>query len=81
VTSVADERGGMRDELRGQPLTPIERQIGLRVASGRRRDEIAGEVGLDEATVAAHLLRTYRKTGARSSSELARRLAHPSTET
>jgi DNA-binding CsgD family transcriptional regulator len=65
----------MSDDLRGKSLTPVERQIGLRAASGHRNDEIARELGIDEAVASAHLLRVFRKTGARSSEELAHHLA------
>ena len=57
-----------RDEL-----TPTERQIAERVATGRSNREVAAELFVTVSTVEANLTRIYAKVGVRSRGELAAR--------
>ena len=61
-------RGRRRDEL-----TPTERQIAERVATGRSNREVAAELFVTVRTVEANLTRIYAKVGVRSRGELAAR--------
>ena len=53
-------------------LTPAEARIAELVAAGAKNKEIAATLFMSNATVEAHLTRTYRKLGIRSRTELAR---------
>jgi FixJ family two-component response regulator len=53
-------------------LSPREREIMIRVARGRLSKQIAGEIGIAEATVKVHRSRAMRKLNARSLPELGR---------
>ena len=56
-------------------LTNAEEQVARLAAVGRSDDEVASELGLTAAVVAAHLSQVFRKLGARSRVELAEMLA------
>jgi len=53
-------------------LSPREREIVIQVAQGRLSKQIAGEIGIAEATVKVHRSRAMRKMNARSLPELGR---------
>jgi FixJ family two-component response regulator len=53
-------------------LSPREREIVIQVARGRLSKQIAGEIGIAEATVKVHRSRAMRKMNARSLPELGR---------
>ena len=53
-------------------LSPREREIVIQVAQGRLSKQIAGEIGIAEATVKVHRSRAMRKMKARSLPELGR---------
>jgi len=53
-------------------LTPRERDIMARIATGRRNKEIARDIGVSEATVKIHRASIMHKMGANSAIELAR---------
>jgi FixJ family two-component response regulator len=53
-------------------LSPREREIMVRVAQGRLSKQIAGEIGIAEATVKVHRSRAMRTMNARSLPELGR---------
>jgi FixJ family two-component response regulator len=53
-------------------LSPREREILVQVARGRLSKQIAGEIGIAEATVKVHRSRAMRKMNARSLPELGR---------
>jgi FixJ family two-component response regulator len=53
-------------------LSPREREIMIQVARGRLSKQIAGEIGIAEATVKVHRSRAMRKMNARSLPELGR---------
>jgi FixJ family two-component response regulator len=53
-------------------LSPREREIMIQVARGRLSKQIAGDVGIAEATVKVHRSRAMRKMNARSLPELGR---------
>src|SRR6202051_2667033 len=53
-------------------LSPRERDILIQVARGRLSKQIAGEIGIAEATVKVHRSRAMRKMNARSLPELGR---------
>jgi FixJ family two-component response regulator len=53
-------------------LSPREREIVIKVAQGRLSKQIAGEIGIAEATVKVHRSRAMRKMNARSLPELGR---------
>jgi DNA-binding CsgD family transcriptional regulator/tetratricopeptide (TPR) repeat protein len=56
-------------------LTRSESRVAALVASGLTNKEVAGHLFTTVSTVEAHLTRIYRKTGVRSRTELARRVA------
>ncbi|MGH9107693.1 MAG: ATP-binding protein [Acidimicrobiales bacterium] len=58
----------------GGRLTESERQVAGLVAEGRSNKEVAAALSVTVRTVEAHLTRIYGKLGARSRTELARRL-------
>jgi FixJ family two-component response regulator len=53
-------------------LSPREREIMIEVARGRLSKQIAGDIGIAEATVKVHRARAMRKMNARSLPELGR---------
>jgi FixJ family two-component response regulator len=53
-------------------LSPREREIVIQVARGRLSKQIAGDIGIDEATVKVHRSRGMRKVNVRSLPELGR---------
>jgi FixJ family two-component response regulator len=53
-------------------LSPREREVIIQVARGRLSKQIAGEIGIAEATVKVHRSRAMRKMNARSLPELGR---------
>ncbi len=53
-------------------LSPKEREIMIHVARGRLSKQIAGDIGIAEATVKVHRSRAMRKMNARSLPELGR---------
>ena len=53
-------------------LSPREREIMLQVARGRLSKQIAGDIGITEATVKVHRSRAMRKMNVRSLPELGR---------
>jgi FixJ family two-component response regulator len=53
-------------------LSPREREIMIQVARGRLSKQIAGDIGITEATVKVHRSRLMRKMGARSLPALSR---------
>jgi FixJ family two-component response regulator len=53
-------------------LTPRERDIMIQVARGRLSKQIAGDIGITEATVKVHRSRAMQKMKARSLPELGR---------
>ena len=53
-------------------LSPREREIMIEVARGRLSKQIAGDIGIAEATVKVHRSRAMRKMHARSLPELGR---------
>jgi FixJ family two-component response regulator len=53
-------------------LSPREREIMVQVARGRLSKQIAGDIGITEATVKVHRSRVMRKMHARSLPELGR---------
>jgi FixJ family two-component response regulator len=53
-------------------LSPREREIVLQVAQGRLSKQIAGDIGIAEATVKVHRSRAMRKMNTRSLPELGR---------
>jgi FixJ family two-component response regulator len=53
-------------------LSPREREITIHVARGRLSKQIAGDIGIAEATVKVHRSRAMRKMKARSLPELGR---------
>jgi FixJ family two-component response regulator len=57
---------------RFESLSPRERAIMIQVARGRLSKQIAGEIGIAEATVKVHRSRAMRKMNARSLPELGR---------
>ena len=57
---------------RFESLSPREREIMIQVAQGRLSKQIAGEIGIAEATVKVHRSRAMRKMNARSLPELGR---------
>lgn len=66
-------RIGGRAPSRGE-LTPTEREVAARAASGMTNREVASALVVSERTVEYHLSNVYRKLGIRSRTELARRL-------
>ena len=59
-------------EARFEALTPREREIMIQVAQGRLSKQIAGDIGIAEATVKVHRSRLMRKMKAGSLPELGR---------
>ena len=57
---------------RFESLSPREREIMIQVAHGRLSKQIAGDIGLAEATVKVHRSRLMHKMNARSLPELSR---------
>jgi len=57
---------------RFESLSPREREIVIEVARGRLSKQIAGDIGIAEATVKVHRSRGMRKMNARSLPELGR---------
>jgi FixJ family two-component response regulator len=57
---------------RFESLSPREREIVIQVARGRLSKQIAGDLGITEATVKVHRSRAMRKMKARSLPELGR---------
>jgi FixJ family two-component response regulator len=57
---------------RFESLSPREREIVIQVAQGRLSKQIAGDIGIAEATVKVHRSRAMRKMNARSLPELGR---------
>jgi FixJ family two-component response regulator len=57
---------------RFEALTPREREIMSQVARGRLSKQIAGDIGIAEATVKVHRSRLMQKMKVRSLPELAR---------
>ena len=57
---------------RFESLSPREREIMVQVARGRLSKQIAGEIGISEATVKVHRSRAMRKMNVRSLPELGR---------
>jgi FixJ family two-component response regulator len=57
---------------RFEGLTPREREIMIEVARGRLSKQIAGDIGIAEATVKVHRSRLMQKMRARSLPELGR---------
>jgi FixJ family two-component response regulator len=55
-----------------ESLSPREREIMLQVARGRLSKQIAGDIGISEATVKVHRSRAMRKMNVRSLPELGR---------
>lgn len=51
-------------------LTPSEARVALLLAEGRRRDEVARELGVSASTVAFHLRNLFLKTGVSRQSDL-----------
>lgn len=66
------ERGLVTHRARFDTLTAREREITLMVVSGRRNKQIAGDLGLSEATVKLHRGQAMRKMAARSVVDLVR---------
>lgn len=60
------------DSLTG--FTPRERQIALFLREGLSNKDLARQLDMGLATVKTHLIHLFRKTGARSRTELVRRL-------
>ena len=57
---------------RFESLTPREREIMIQVAHGRLSKQIAGDIGIAEATVKVHRSRAMQKLHVRSLAELGR---------
>jgi DNA-binding CsgD family transcriptional regulator len=64
----------------GEPLIPAEERVARLAARALKSREIAGLLGISEATVGVHLGRIYKKLRLRSRTELALRLARSQTE-
>src|ERR1700734_283240 len=71
---VRRETEGALTDLRERfaTLSPREREIMIHVAQGRLSKQIAGDIGIAEATVKVHRSRAMRKMNARSLPELGR---------
>jgi len=73
-------RRGNESELadlrkRFAPLSPREREIMIHVAQGRLSKQIAGDIGIAQATVKVHRSRAMRKMNARSLLEFGQMMA------
>ncbi|PWC31067.1 response regulator [Azospirillum sp. TSO35-2] len=66
------ERGLVSQRARFETLTAREREVTLLVVSGRRNKQIAGDLGLSEATVKLHRGQAMRKMAVQSVVELVR---------
>ncbi|MBP2227679.1 FixJ family two-component response regulator [Azospirillum agricola] len=66
------ERGLAVQRSRFDSLTAREREVALMVVAGRRNKQIAGDLGLSEATVKLHRGQAMRKLEAQSVVELVR---------
>ena len=51
-------------------LTPAECQVALRLAQGRRLEEIAAQLDVSQTTIAYHMRNVYQKTGTNRQSDL-----------
>src|SRR6201990_2893187 len=71
---VRRENEGALEDLRRRfaALSPREREIMIQVARGRLSKQIAGDIGIAEATVKVHRSRAMHKMNARSLPELGR---------
>jgi FixJ family two-component response regulator len=67
-----NEKGLTALRQRFGSLSPREREIMIQVARGRLSKQIAGDIGIAEATVKVHRSRAMRKMNARSLPELGR---------
>jgi FixJ family two-component response regulator len=67
-----NEKGLVTLRERFASLSPRERDIMIQVARGRLSKQIAGDIGIAEATVKVHRSRVMRKMKARSLPELGR---------
>src|SRR6266700_4161741 len=67
-----DEKALAALKERFQSLSPREREIMIQVARGRLSKQIAGDIGIAEATVKVHRSRLMHKMKARSLPELSR---------
>jgi FixJ family two-component response regulator len=67
-----NEKGLVSLRERFASLSPRERDIMIQVARGRLSKQIAGDIGIAEATVKVHRSRVMRKMKARSLPELGR---------
>ena len=67
-----DERALTDLRQRFGSLSPREREIVIHVARGRLSKQIAGDIGIAEATVKVHRSRAMRKMNAHSLPELGR---------
>jgi FixJ family two-component response regulator len=67
-----NEKGLAALRQRFGSLSPREREIMIQVARGRLSKQIAGDIGIAEATVKVHRSRAMRKMNARSLPELGR---------
>jgi DNA-binding CsgD family transcriptional regulator len=55
-------------------LTDREKEVAALVAGGFKRAQIAGKLGISEATVKTHLQHLFEKTGTRRQIDLIKRL-------
>jgi FixJ family two-component response regulator len=69
---LADEKALLTLRARFESLSPREREIMIQVAHGRLSKQIAGNIGIAEATVKVHRSRAMHKMNARSLPELGR---------
>jgi FixJ family two-component response regulator len=69
---LADEKALSTLKERFGSLSPREREIMIQVARGRLSKQIAGDIGIAEATVKVHRSRAMHKMNARSLPELGR---------
>src|ERR1700749_3642360 len=67
-----NERTAAAIRARFESLSPRERQIMMQVARGRLNKQIAGDIGISEATVKVHRSNLMRKLKLRSLPELGR---------
>jgi FixJ family two-component response regulator len=69
---LADEKALSTLKERFESLSPREREIMIQVARGRLSKQIAGDIGIAEATVKVHRSRAMQKMNTRSLPELGR---------